>query len=70
MLINRCHLKIQYKEATTFILKIAGYDSKVTLEEIKKWINDNCTQINDKIVENYLNKTALNLMLGDDENER
>ena len=68
MLINKCHLKIQYKEATEFILKVAEYNSKITLEEIKKWINDNCTHIDEKILENYLNKTALYLMLGDDEN--
>lgn len=69
MLINKCHLKIQYKEATKFIIKVAEYNSKITLKEIKKWINDNCIEINEKILENYLNKTALNLMLGDDEDE-
>lgn len=66
MLINKCHLKIQYKEATDFILKVADYDSKITLEDIKRWINDNCIRINERIVENYLNKTALHLMLGDE----
>ena len=68
MLINKCHLQIQYKEATEFMLKVAEYDSKVTLEEIKEWISENCIQIPDKVVENYLNKTALHLMLGDDGN--
>lgn len=65
MLINRCHLKIQYKEATDFILEVAKYDSKITFEGIKKWLKDNCEIIESKVVENYLNKTALDLMLGD-----
>ncbi len=70
MLVNKCHLKIQYKEATTFILKVAEYESKITFKEIKKWIEDNCILITEKVVENYLNKTALGLMLGDEENEK
>ncbi len=70
MLINRCHLKIQYKEATNFILKVAEYDSKVSLGEIKKWIANNCIPIEEKDVENYLSKSFVNLTLGDEENER
>ena len=69
MLINKSHLKIQYKEATEFIIKVAEYNSKITLEEIKKWIIENCINIDEKLLENYLNKTALNLMLGDEEYE-
>ena len=67
MLINKCHLKIQYKEATKFIIEVAKYDSKITFDEIKQWLSENCIYIKDKDVENYLNKTALNLMLGDSE---
>ena len=70
MLINKCHLKIQYKEATEFMLKVAEYDSKISLEEIKKWIEDNSLRIDERVLENYLNKTALHLMLGDDENDK
>ena len=66
MLINRCHLKIQYQEATDFILKVAEYDSKITFEDIKKWLDENCIRIENKDIESYLNKTALNLMLGDE----
>lgn len=66
MLINKCHLKIQYKEATTFILEVAKYESKINFEEIKNWLNEKCDIIEDKDVENYLNKTALGLMLGDE----
>lgn len=69
MLINKCHLKIQYKEATNFILKVAEYDSKITFDDIKKWLDEGCIRIESKDVENYLNKTALYLMLGD-ENEK
>lgn len=70
MLINKCHLKIQYRGATNFILKIAEHESKVTFEEIREWLNEACTIIEDKDVENYLNKTALYLMLGDEENDK
>lgn len=70
MLINKCHLRIKYREATTFIIQIAEYKSKITFEEIKKWIDNNCIFITEKIVENYLNKTALGLMLGDKENDK
>ncbi|MDP4039189.1 MAG: type II toxin-antitoxin system death-on-curing family toxin [Candidatus Pacearchaeota archaeon] len=66
MLINGCHLRVQYKEATPFILEIAKYESKTTFEDIKKWFNGNCSLIDQKDVENYLNKTALYLMLGDE----
>ena len=66
MLINKCHLKIQYKKATDFILEVAKFNSKITFEEIKKWIDNNYLLITEKVVENYLNKTALNLMLGDE----
>lgn len=66
MLVNNCHLRIQYKEATEFILNVAEYNSKVTFDDIKKWINENCSLVNPKELENYLNKTALNLMLGDE----
>lgn len=65
MLINKCHLKIQYEEATNFILRIAEHKSKITFDDIKKWLIENCKIIEEKDVENYLNKTALNLMLGD-----
>src|SRR3989339_771126 len=61
------HSKIQYKEATKFIIEVAKYDSKITFDEIKQWLSENCIYIKDKDVENYLNKTALNLMLGDSE---
>src|SRR3989344_2153767 len=66
MLINGCHLKVQYKEATHFIIEIAKYESKVHFEEIRKWLSGNCLPIEQKDLENYLNKAALNLMLGEE----
>lgn len=68
MLINKCHLKIQYKEATNFILEVAKHDSKISFEDIKKWLDKNCSIIEGKDVENYLNKTFVNISLGDEEN--
>jgi len=68
MLVNRCHLKTEYHEALKFILEIAKYDSKVTFEEIKKWLDENCTHIEEKDVENYLNKILVNIIIGEKEN--
>src|SRR3989339_631137 len=68
MLVNKCHLKIKYKEATNFIIKIAEYNSKVTFDEIKVWIQENCIPVSEKILENYLSRTFVNIMLGDEEN--
>ncbi len=68
MLINKCHLKTQFKEALSFILEVAEYNSKITFEDIKDWLESCCIYIESKDVENYLNKAALQLMLGDKEN--
>ncbi len=68
MLINKCHLKIQYREATNFILEVAKFDTKINFEEIKKWLDNQCEIIEEKDVENYLNKTFVNITLGDEEN--
>ena len=66
MLINKCHLKINYQEATKFILRVAKYESDITFDEIKQWLDENCVIIEDKDVENYLNKTFVTLMLGEE----
>ncbi|MCX6742506.1 MAG: type II toxin-antitoxin system death-on-curing family toxin [Candidatus Pacearchaeota archaeon] len=70
MLINKCHLKIQYREATNFILEVAKFDTKINFEEIKRWLDNQCEIIEEKDVENYLNKTFVNITLGDEENGR
>ena len=69
MLINKCHLQINYKEATKFILEVAKYNSEVTLNQINDWLKDKCVIIPDKDVENYLNKTFVDLTLGEDKND-
>ncbi|MGK0209267.1 MAG: death-on-curing protein [Patescibacteria group bacterium] len=64
MLINNSHLKIDYIQAIDFIISVAEYNSKKTLQEILHWIETHSTEIEQKELENYLNKTALSLMLG------
>lgn len=64
MLVNGCHLKIEYPQAVGFIIKIAEYGSKVTFQQIKDWLDKNCTPVDGKEVENYLNKIFVNLTLG------
>ena len=70
MLINRCHLMIDYRNATSFMLKIAKYESEITYEEIKKWLNNNCKIIEDEEVKSYLNKAFVELTLGGEENDK
>ncbi|MEK6940801.1 MAG: type II toxin-antitoxin system death-on-curing family toxin [Nanoarchaeota archaeon] len=70
MLINKCHLKTQYKEATDFMLEVAKYQSKVSFEDIKRWLDNNCTYIEEGQIKNYLNERFVKVTLGDDENER
>jgi death on curing protein len=67
MLINKCHLQPNYREATKFILEIAKYDGHITFEQIKHWLDEKCINIESKDVENYLNKTFVKLSLGDEE---
>lgn len=61
MLINKCHLKIEFSQAVDFILNIAKYDSNIEFEQIKKWLKENCSLIDEKDVENYINKVFVNL---------
>ncbi|RLG16289.1 hypothetical protein DRN69_01175 [Candidatus Pacearchaeota archaeon] len=63
MLVNKCHLKTEYSKSVKFMLDIAKYNSKITLEEIKKWLDSNCVLIKEKDVENYLNKVLVNLII-------
>jgi len=69
MLINSCHLRTNYSEAVKFILEIAKYESKITFEEIKKWLDENCKFVEEKDMENYLNKTLVNLIIEVNKNE-
>ncbi len=70
MLVNKCHLKIEYSEAVKFILEIAKYNSKITLDEIKGWLEEYCIFIEEKEVETYLNNVFVKLHMGRDVDEK
>jgi len=65
MLIMRCHLKIEYKDALSFIIEIAKYDSKLSLNDIRKWLNKNCVIVEREDIEKYLNKVLVELVIGE-----
>jgi len=63
MLINRCHLKTKYCDATEFIIEIAKYHSKIDLTKIKEWLKENrCEMITEKELENYLSRSYFELV--------
>jgi len=70
MLINKCHLKIDYKNSLKTILEIAKYGSKMDFEKIKIWLDENCILIEEKDVEKYLNQVFVNLYIGENEYEK
>lgn len=71
MLVNRCHLQIEYPEAVKFILEIAKYKSKINIENIKAWLDNNCMIIEEKDIEKYLKNVLVNIILEvGEENER
>jgi death-on-curing family protein len=49
-----CHLKVEYEEATPFIIEIAKYQSKVSFSEIELWISNNLVVISESQIVNYL----------------
>ena len=53
------HLKVEYKNATPFIIKIAEYQSQVTFAEIKMWIEKNLVKISDEDIAKYLKEIIL-----------
>ncbi len=63
MLVNRCHLQVEYEDAVDFIIRVAEYKSKISFNEIKIWLEDNCEIIEEKDVETYINKIFVNLSL-------
>ncbi|GEM_PF-1149025 len=69
MLINKCHLKLEYSEAVKFILEIAKYESKLSFDDIRDWLNNSCILIGEKDVESYLKNVLVNLVVGDEEDE-
>ena len=64
MLINNCHLKSEYSNTVSFILKIADYNGKLSFEEIKSWLGNKCNTIEGKNIGTYLNQVFVDLMLG------
>lgn len=70
MLLMRCHLKIEYKNALPFIIEVAKYDSKISLNDIKEWLNQNCKIIEEKDIVKYLKEVLLELILKEKENEQ
>ena len=51
------YFHLEYKKSVKFILKIAKYNSTIKIEEITKWIKENCHIIaeNDKVLESSTN---------------
>lgn len=68
MLINKCHLQVEYIEAVDFIIKVAEYKSKISFGEIKNWLKENCEVINEKDVETYINKIFVSLSIQENNN--
>jgi len=67
MLINGCHLKTKYLEALNFILEVAKYESTVSREEIKKWLDDRCVVIDKSDIERYLKDFLVDMVLEKEE---
>jgi hypothetical protein len=63
---NRCHLKINYREATEFIISVAKYNSDIIIDQVRKWLDTNCVPIDEKETDSYLNKAFVNVMLGEE----
>jgi len=55
------HIKIGYKDAIPFIIKIAEFESKISSNNIVKWINSNLIRVEEKDMESYLNEVILEI---------
>lgn len=55
------HLKVGYKEATPFIIKVAEYKSNVSFNEIKNWIQTHLVSIPEQEIEKYLKEIFVEL---------
>jgi hypothetical protein len=65
MLINRCHLRVDYCDAVSFMISVAKYNSPIGLPEIKKWLDENCKIIEEQDIKKYLNNVLVRLITGD-----
>lgn len=70
MLINRCHLFVNYSDSVNFILEIAKYDSKIEFQKIKRWLKSRCKIVDEKDAETYLKDTLYNLIVEVKDNEK
>ena len=69
MLINKCHLQINFYDAVKFILEVAKYESNLDLNCIKEWLKENCIMIEEKEIQNYLKDMYVKVMLGEEDEE-
>ena len=70
MMILGRHIILEYKDALPFVLEIAKYNSKVTFNEIKEWIEKNSEPAAGKNIATYLKSVLLELVLKEDETEK
>jgi len=56
------HLKVDYRSATPFIIRIAEHNSKITTSQIKSWIEMNLTSIDEKDIGKYINDVIQEVM--------
>lgn len=69
MLVNRCHLFVDYSEAVDFIVNVAKYESELSLQDIKRWLDKNCHIINQKDIRKHLNNILVELIIYGEKNE-
>ncbi len=67
MLIHGWHLQTEYSEAKDFILEVAKDNSKITLEEVKNWLDERCNKIKSKEIEGYLKECLVSILVKNEE---
>jgi death-on-curing family protein len=60
---------LNYKEATTIIIKLAAYDSTITDEQLLRWVKINLQPINSNDIRKYLKEIINKSNYGEKENE-
>lgn len=63
MLVNRCHLQIEYSKAVHFLLDVAKFNSDIDFDKIKEWLKKDCKVIEEKDVKEYLKDILVNLII-------
>lgn len=58
------HLKVEYKDAVTFLIEVAKHDSNITFNQIKAWVKLYLAELPHKDVEKYINETILDINYG------